>query len=156
MPGGEVITVSSKTRMVVTNSLFGDNLQDTTVTIESSGLSSAFDRLDVIEYPLTVSSSYEDNGATFRIDATVNQGLHHSSSKANGTSTILFSDSIRAVATYNRSTGPDRTAFIEEGISEQNTSLAVNGAMCKSQGISASNGFVTRFSETSQSDQSSI
>lgn len=111
----------------MTNSLIGDALQVTAVAIEGSSSSSSYDRLDLIEYPLAVTSTYEVDNKAFRFDALIDQGLRHANSKADGSSTVQYTD---AAATYNRSNSPERIVFVQEGTSAQNTSLSVLGASC--------------------------
>lgn len=60
---------------------------------------------------------------------------------------VIYQDRIEASATYNRSTGADRTAYIQRGKSHQSTYLEVDGNTCFDQAIRATHGYVSSFQE---------
>lgn len=149
---GKSTRVSAKTTSIVTNSLVGESLQLTTAHLESSLASSAYNRIEHFEYPSAVTTDYKESNGTFLIDAEVDQTLYHTIGSYNANSSlsqvhVIYQDNIEASATYNRSTGADRTAYIQRGKSHQSTYLGVAGNTCFDQVIGASHGYVTSFKE---------
>lgn len=147
LSGGGIARVSSKSVSFITNSLIGDTLQVTTVGMEGSISSSSYNRFDQIEYPLKVSTDFKELADSFRIEALVEQRIHHTlqsySQEGDG---IRYEDQIVGHATYNRST--DRTVHVQDGWSHQLASLFAGDIPCLIQAIAAEDGYVTFFDES--------
>uniref|UniRef100_A0A7S3LEK3 Peptide N-acetyl-beta-D-glucosaminyl asparaginase amidase A N-terminal domain-containing protein n=1 Tax=Amphora coffeiformis TaxID=265554 RepID=A0A7S3LEK3_9STRA len=152
------VSLSTTIYSSVTNSLVGDNLQVTSMRMYTTLSSSAYNRVERLVYPLDVRTFYQDLNHSFSIDASITQELSHSMDTYDTTAryfelanhptpTILYQDTIKATATYSRSTGPDRTVYIQNGTSKQSTNLSVGRNPCLEQGITSKQGFVTEFDE---------
>ena len=152
---GKPTKVMSTVTSYITNSLLGDGWQVTSARFSTSLSSSAYDRMEQMEYPLTVTTDYQDLNHSFLIIADIDIGLKHAMTPyktvSNGTldklQPLVYEDRIKANATYSRSSDPDRTVFIQLGSSHQKSSLSVGGNVCFEQHIGASQGFVTHFRE---------
>lgn len=157
---GKSMKVMSRVTSFVTNSLIGDNWQATSSSMNTTLTSSAYDRIEEMEYPLAVTTDYQDLNHSFLIVADIDIGLTHAMKpnvavSADGTvdesQHMVYIDRIRANATYRRSSDPDRTIFVQLGSSRQDTSVLVGadsgGTICFEQHLEANQGFVTRFEE---------
>jgi len=150
-------TTTSKITSSITNSLLGENRQVTSSHLQTELSSSAYNRLQELDYPMTVHMENYDLKHSFLIWADIDIVLKHSvgpynkSVVAELTSPFMYQDRILANATYSRSTDPNRTVVIQQGSSHQMTRVSQEDEtlVCWNQDIAANQGFVTILKEFS-------
>lgn len=158
---GKSTTINSSVYFSNSNKFIGNHRQLTSMDVNTSMSSSAYDRNSQMQYPLFVDSTFKNFNESFLIVAEIDYGVEHSV-RAYGSDNAMpltYTNWIQSHATYSRSNDANRTILIATGSSNQNYIVRTYGSrmyqapnQCFTQSITADEGVVTDFHETMYSN----
>jgi hypothetical protein len=118
--------------------------QETKLLSHTRLTSTAYDRLDDIQYPFFIRSSGHAQKDRFTIHAKVDYAVEHSMRSLDDdvSKRMFYRDAIQGEATYSRSTDRNRTIYIAQGNTRQNFTIITGRESCVRQLIQTEQGRV--------------